>query len=58
LSAYRSREVLLTLKKELNELAGVYLTREEAKIVIDRLNKEIDNARIFVGRTSFPLKDF
>lgn len=58
LSAYRSREVLLTLKKELNELAGTYLTREEAKIVIDRLNKEIDNARITVGKTSFPLKDF
>jgi hypothetical protein len=58
LSAYRSREVLLTLKKELNQLAGAYLSREEAKIVIDRLNKEIDNARIAVGRTSFPLKDF
>ncbi len=58
LSAYRSREVLLTLKKELNELAGAYLSREEAKIVIDRLNKEIDNVRIAVGRTSFPLKDF
>jgi len=58
LSAYRSKEVLLTLKKELNELAGNYLSREEAKIVIDQLNKAIDTTRISVGRTSFSLKDF
>ena len=58
LSAYRSREVLITLKKELNELAGNYLSREEAKIVIDRLNKAIDSVRITVGRTSIPLNDF
>lgn len=58
LSAYRSREMLLTLKKELNQLAGVYLSREEAKMVIDRLNKEIDNVRIYVGRTSFLMKEF
>jgi hypothetical protein len=57
LSAYRSRAVLLSLKKELNELAGSYLSREEAKIVIDRLNKAIDMTRISVGRTSFDLKE-
>lgn len=53
LSALRSAAVIKQLKQELNVLAGAYLTREEAKIAIDRMNKEIDNMRVSVGPTSF-----
>jgi hypothetical protein len=53
LSALRSATLIQKLKLELNVLAGSYLTREEAKIVIDRLNKAIDNTRISCGATSF-----
>ena len=53
LSAYRSAKILLQLKEELNVLAGTYLDRPTAKIVIDRLNNEISKTRISVGATSF-----
>ncbi len=53
LSALRSASVLQKLKIELNLLAATYLNREEAKIVIDRLNKKIDETRVSCGATSF-----
>lgn len=58
LSAYRSYTILLMLQKELNILAGKYLERNEAKIVIDRLNKSISKVNITVGKRSLKLKDF
>ena len=58
LSAYRSYTILTQLQRELNVLAGQYLEREEAKKVIDRLNKKINKSSIVVGRTSIKFKDF
>ena len=58
LSAYRTATILKTLKTEINVLAGKYLNREEAKIVIDRFNKQWLKTRINVGRTLFKLEDF
>ncbi len=58
LSAYRTAAILNALKSELNVLAGQYLTREEAKIVIDRFNKEWLKAKISLGRTSVRLSSF
>ena len=52
LSTYRTLTILRKIKLELNLLAGKYLTREEAKIVIDRLNRQIDKTKINVGPTS------
>jgi hypothetical protein len=48
----------MKLKKEVNLLAGKYMSREEARIVIDRFNKELEKTRISVGPTSFRLSDF
>ena len=53
LSALRTAAVIQKLKTELNVLAGTYLSREDAKIVIDRLNKQLDNAKVSCGPTSF-----
>jgi hypothetical protein len=53
LSALRTAAVIQKLKTELNVLAGTYLNREEAKIVIDRLNKQLDVVRVSCGPTSF-----
>ena len=53
LSAYRTHTILKALKSEVNVLAGTYLSREEAKIVIDRFNRTMDKTKITVGRTSF-----
>lgn len=58
LSGFRTYTVLNKLKKELNILAGKYMSREEAKVVIDRLNKEIEKTKISIGPTSFNMKDF
>ncbi len=55
LSALRTRTILLQLKKEINVLAGKYLSREEAKIVIDRFNKTLAKTKILVDRTSMKL---
>lgn len=53
LSAFRSAEILMQLRDELNVLAGTYLDRVTAKIVIDRLNSEIAKTKITVGPASF-----
>jgi hypothetical protein len=55
LSAFRSAEILMQLKDELNVLAGTYLDRATAKIVIDRLNSEIAKTKITVGKASFKI---
>ncbi len=53
LSALRTAAVIQKLKTELNVLAGTYLNREEAKIVIDKLNKQLDVVKVSCGPTSF-----
>ena len=58
LSAYRSYTILMKLKEELNVLAGKYFSREEAKILIDKLNTEIQKVKIVVGKTYLDLADF
>ena len=55
LSAYRTAAILRALKNEINVLASRYLSREQASLVIDRFNKELDKARVSVGTTSFKL---
>lgn len=57
LSAYRSASILHKLKQELNVLAGLYLSREKASIVIDRFNKEWAKTRISIGTTSIKMSD-
>jgi hypothetical protein len=57
LSVYRTAALLNQLKAELNLKAGMYLTREQAKIVIDHLNKAIQQARIAVGTSSIALSE-
>lgn len=57
LSAYRTAFILKKMRQELNVLAGEYLDQHTAKIVLDRLNSEVDKAKIYVGKTSFKLKD-
>lgn len=57
LSTYRTLTILRKIKSELNLLAGNYLTREEAKVVIDRLNRQIDKTKINVGSTSIKQSD-
>ncbi len=53
LSGYRSAEILLQLRDEMNVLAGTYFDRVNAKIIIDRLNTEINNTKITIGPASF-----
>lgn len=55
LSGYRSAEILLKLRDEMNVLAGTYFDRVNAKIIIDRLNTEINNAKITIGPASFKI---
>ncbi len=57
LSAYRTAAIMKQLKSEINVLAGKYLTRDKAKIVIDRFNKEIAKTKVSVGATSFKQGD-
>lgn len=53
LSALRTATIIRKMKNELNVLAGTYMTREEAKIIIDRLNKVLDSLRVSCGPTSW-----
>ena len=57
LSSYRTLTILNKMKSELNLLAGKYFSREEAKIIIDRLNREINKVKINVGATSIKQSD-
>jgi len=56
LSVYRAAIILKKLQDELNVLAGSYLPREKAKIVIDHLNKNMVKAKISVGPNSVLLE--
>ena len=58
LSGYRTATILKKLKQELNVLAGEYLSREQAKVVIDKLNKAIDKQKVAIGPISVKLGDF
>ncbi len=57
LSVYRTATILKKMKQEVNLLAGTYLDRNNAKIVIDRFNKEISKVKISVGISSIRLSD-
>lgn len=57
LSVYRTATLLKKFKDEVNVLAGTYLPREQAKLVIDRFNKEWIKTKISVGQTSVKLSD-
>ena len=56
LSAMRTLTILRKLKNEVNTLAGQYLSRTDAKIVIDRFNKEVQKTKISVGTNSLKVK--
>ena len=57
LSAYRTKEILTKFRSEMNVLAGQYLSREEAKIVIDTFNREYDKVKVGIGPVSVKLSD-
>lgn len=57
LSAMRTATILNKLKDEINLKAGTYLNREDAKLVIDRFNKEWLKTKITIGQTSIKLAD-
>lgn len=57
LSAYRTKEILTKFRAEMNVLAGLYLTREEAKIVIDTFNREYDKVKVGIGPASIKLAE-
>ena len=57
LSALRTATILKKFKEEINVLAGTYLSRESAKIVIDRFNKEWSKTKVSVGATSFKISE-
>jgi hypothetical protein len=57
LSALRTATILNKFKDEINTTAGTYLTREQAKVVIDRFNKEWLKTKIAIGSTSIKLVD-
>jgi hypothetical protein len=56
LSALRTAAILNQLKQEINFLAGTYLDRESAKLVIDRFNAEFAKTRLSIGKTSVKLQ--
>lgn len=58
LSAYRTQSILHKFKEEMNVLAGLYLKREEAKLVIDRFNREFEKVKVSIGPVSIKLTDF
>ncbi len=58
LSAYRSAAILKKFKEEVSVLAGTYMTREEAKIIIDRFNRQFEKTKITVGHGSVKMTEF
>lgn len=58
LSAFRSLTILLKLKEEINNYAGLYLKREDAKLVIDRFNREFLKTKVWVGSIAIKQSDF
>lgn len=58
LSAYRSALILKTFRDEMNVLAGMYLSREEAKQVIDRFNTAYSKTKVTIGKNSLKIASF
>lgn len=58
LSAFRSLTILLKLKEEINNYAGLYLKREDAKLVIDRFNREFLKTKVWIGSIAIKQSDF
>lgn len=58
LSAYRSAAILKKFKEEMSLLAGTYMTREEAKVIIDKFNREFVKTKVSIGRTSIKVTEF
>jgi hypothetical protein len=57
LSAFRSYTIFNKLKEEINSYAGLYLKREDAKLVIDRFNRECLKTKIWIGATAIKQND-
>ncbi len=55
LSAMRTLTILRKLREEINTYAGLYLTRTEAKLVIDRFNQAVGKSKISVGKSSLKI---
>lgn len=58
LSAYRTASILRRFKEEISVLAGTYMTREEAKIIIDKFNRQYEKIKVSVGPGSVKITDF
>lgn len=58
LSAYRSATVLKKFKEEISVLAGTYMTREEAKVIIDKFNRQYEKVKVSVGPVSIKITEF
>lgn len=52
LSGYRTASILFKLQEELNLFAAKNFTREEAKIIMDRINSGIGKSKILIGQNS------
>ncbi|MCO5261128.1 MAG: hypothetical protein M9916_13395 [Crocinitomicaceae bacterium] len=57
LSVYRTATILRKMREEISVLAGTYLKREEAKIVIDKFNRQYDKIKVSVGKVSIKLSE-
>jgi hypothetical protein len=57
LSVYRTATILRKFNQEMTSLAAIYLEKESAKIVIDRIKGELLKTKIKVGSTSIKLND-
>lgn len=58
LSAYRTIAILKKFKEEISLLAGTYMTREEAKIIIDKFNRQFEKTKITIGQLTLKISDF
>ena len=58
LSAYRTAGILKKFKEEISILAGTFMTREEAKIIIDKFNRHYAKIKVSVGPVSIKITDF
>ena len=57
LSVYRTATILRKFNQEMTALAAIYLEKESAKIVIDRIKGELLKTKIKVGSTSIKLNE-
>lgn len=58
LSALRTVTILKKFKEEINVLAGTYLSREDARTVIDRFNRAYEKVKVSIGPVSLKLSEF